>query len=107
MTLFRFKVMNIAMPRLNIDTNYLISEYTSGRSVLSLSKELKVSRMAINNRLQTQGIQPRGLTEAQRLKSLQTPPELRQQWAQAAHATIRGQPKSFEAKVNNAIVKQR
>ncbi len=106
MTLFCFKVVNIAMVRLNLDIDYIVKEYGAGRSVLDLATELNVSRNVIDTRLMMAGVTKRTASEQMFIRASKMTPEQRSANAKAAHDAVRGTPKSFVAKVKNAIAKQ-
>jgi hypothetical protein len=91
---------------LALDVDYIVKEYRAGRSVLDLASELGVSRNVIDKRLDQAGIERRGRSAASVTRLAKLSPADRLALASAAHAAVRGVPKSFAAKVRNAIAKQ-
>jgi hypothetical protein len=88
----------VDMRRYNIplDVDDLVRRYTGGESEKALAEALGVSRTAIRNRLLKAGLQPRGSSESAYLRMSKTTPEQRSRNAEAAHAAVRGRPKTPE-----------
>jgi very-short-patch-repair endonuclease len=92
--------------RIEINLDDLRSAYDSGESVKGIADRLGVSRPVIIRRLNEIGIQPRTSSEAMYIRMANTSPEGRLRLAQAAHAAVRGKPKTFEQKCKNAASRE-
>lgn len=68
----------------------LLRRYQAGESENKLAKEAGVNRWTFRRRLEEAGIEPRGKSEAERLKWAQMSPEQRRHQVSAAHEAARG-----------------
>jgi hypothetical protein len=104
----RLEVVNRYMAyRRDLDVDYIVSEYLSGKSVKALAGELHVARHAIALRLKNSGITPRNRSESMYNRMAQTPPEERQRLAEAAHEAKRGYTNSPETRHKMALCKNK
>lgn len=94
------------MKRITLDVDYIVNEYSAGRSVLDLASQLGVSRNVIDRRLKSRGITPRGGSEASFIRMSKLSAEERSALAANAHAAIKGTKRSFETLVKCALAKQ-
>jgi hypothetical protein len=93
--------------RRNLDIDYIISEYNSGRSVKSIADELGVARHVIGLRLKKNGITPRNRSEAMYNRMAHTSKDERQRLVAAAHEAKRGMPNSSEMLHKRALAHKR
>lgn len=78
------------------DLDNLLKRYRSGESEQQLAQSYGVGRSVIRRILTENGVQPRGIGEAQLLRMQRLSPEERQALAAAAHAAVRGTKQSVE-----------
>jgi hypothetical protein len=78
------------------DLDNLLKRYRSGESEQQLAQSYGVGRSIIRRILTENGVQPRGIGEAQLLRMQRLSPEERQALAAAAHAAVRGTKQSVE-----------
>ena len=95
------------MRKLDINADYLISEYNAGKSVKAIAEQLGISRSVIVRLLNSAGIQQRNRSEAMYLRMSQTSPEERKRLALAANIAKRGLPNSTEMLQKRALAKSR
>lgn len=72
----------------------IIARYLAGDSELALARAYGVERIAIRRRILNAGIQPRGVSEANRIRMQRLSPNDRSALAAAAHAAVRGKPRT-------------
>jgi hypothetical protein len=106
MALFRLKVVDMARKIESIDVDYVVNQYSAGRSILDISGEFSVSRNVIERRLIQAGVQLRGQSEASIVRMSKLTKDQRLALAANAHNSIRGTKRSFETLVKCAIAKQ-
>lgn len=94
-------------PRTNVDIDYIISEYNSGKSVKAIADSLNVSRNVILQRLHSAGIKQRNRSESMYLRMSQMSFEERKQLASAANIAKRGKPNTSEMLHKRALAKKR
>lgn len=86
-----------------IDVDDLVRQYLSGESVNQLAVQFGVGRPTIIRRLQSRDIQPRGSSEAERLKWQRIiDPQARKAQVSGAHEARRGQVDAPEVKARRA-----
>lgn len=103
----RLEVVDKAMKRFSIDVPNLVRAYEGGETVLNLSRRLGVSRPVIVRRLHEAGIPIRGPKEAQTLRMARLSPDERQRITAAAHDAVRGKRQTLEARINQAIGREK
>jgi very-short-patch-repair endonuclease len=91
----------------HLDLDDLLARYERGQSVLSMSKDLGVSRMAITKRIAGLGLKVRNGTEANLIRMAKLSKEERLALAEAAHAAVRGKSHSFAQLCNRAASRER
>ena len=93
------------MRRYNIplDIDDLVRRYNAGESEKALAESLGVSRVVIRRRLVQAGIEPRGRSAAMYQRMADTPPAERAALTEAAHAAVRGVPKTPEFLIAKAL----
>ena len=92
-------------PRLSVDTDNIINEYISGKSVKQLAADIGHSRQVIYRVLRNAGIPARNRSESMYVRMAQTPPDERQRLAAAAHEAKRGYVNSAETKHKMTLTK--
>ncbi len=90
---------------LNIDN--LVGRYLAGESEQAIANSIGCGRGTIRRRLLKAGIIPRGPSEAQLIRHLNTTPEMRRKMTEAAHDAVRGKKRSESEMIKRAIVKQK
>lgn len=94
-------------PRTPINTDYIVSEYNSNKSVNALAKELNVSRNVILQRLHAKGIKQRNRSEAMLLRMSEMSCEERKHLVSAANNAKRGKPNTPEMLHKRALAGKR
>lgn len=92
---------------IDINTNDLIREYNSGKSVKRLAKEFHISRWTIIDRLNKAGIKQRNRSEAMYLRMSQTTNEERKRLTSSANQAKRGKPNTPQMLHKRAIAQKR
>lgn len=94
-------------PRVSVDTDYIISEYLSGKSVKALAADIGHSRQVVYRVLRNAGIATRNRSESMYVRMSQTSPEERQRLAAAAHEAKRGYVNSPETRHKMALARNK
>ena len=97
----------MGMPFVNINTDDLIREYKSGKSVKQLAEEFNTFRDTVTKRLNKAGIKQRNRSEAMYLRMSQTSKEERKRLASFANKAKRGKPNTPEMLHKRAIAQKR
>lgn len=86
----------VYMPRhpLPPDVDDLIRDYLAGQSEKALAYQRGVSRSVVRRWLKARGVQPRGRSDAEKVKWSAMGPEARRQQVAAAHDAVRGSKRS-------------
>jgi len=84
----------MAAVRVTLDVDHLVRLYESGYSVNKLAHELGVSRSVVCLRLQSRALEPRGQSEAERLKWASMSADARERQVARAHDATRGKARS-------------
>lgn len=92
------------MRRYNIplDVDDLVQRYARGESEKALAETFGVSRDVIRRRLVKAGVEPRNRSDAMFVRMAHASPEERSRLADAAHAAVRGKPRSTEFLISRA-----
>ena len=94
-------------PRVSVDTDYIISEYISGKSVKALAADIGHSRQVVYRVLRNAGITPRNRSESMYVRMANTTKEERQRLVSAAHEAKRGYVNSPETRHKMALAKNK
>lgn len=94
-------------PRVSVDTDYIISEYLSGKSIKALAADIGHSRQVVYRVLRNAGITPRNRSESMYVRMSQTSPEERQRLSAAAHEAKRGYVNSPETRHKMALARNK
>jgi hypothetical protein len=94
-------------PRVFVDSDNLINEYLSGKSIKQLATDIGHSRQVVYRILRNAGITPRNRSEAMYVRMAQTSPEERQRLSEAAHEAKRGYVNSPETRHKMALAKNK
>ena len=97
----------MAIRRANFDTNHMIEEYLSGKSIKQLAFEHSFSRQVVYRVLRQNNIHIRGLSESMYVRMAQTPPEERKRLALAANEAKRGLANTPEMLHKRALAHKR
>jgi Helix-turn-helix domain len=92
----RIEVVDVTRKASHIDANDLVQRYVAGESEKALAEAFGVSRQPIRRLLIESGVPIRGRSEAMYARMANTSPEDRAKLSDAAHAAVRGVPKSAE-----------
>jgi hypothetical protein len=92
---------------IDINTDDLIREYNSGKSVKRLAKDFHISRCTIIDRLNKAGIKQRNRSEAMYLRMSQTTNEERKRLTSSANQAKRGKPNTPQMLHKRAIAQKR
>lgn len=94
-------------PRFDINTNNVINEYLSGKSVKQLASDFGCSRQVIYRVLRNANIIPRNRSESMFLRMAQTSKEERQRLTSAAHQAKKGYINSPETRHKMALARNK
>ena len=97
----------MAIRRANFDTNHMIEEYLSGKSIKQLALEHGFSRQVVYRVLRQNNIHIRGRSESMYVRMAQTPPEERKRLALAANEAKRGLANTPEMLHKRALAHKR
>lgn len=93
--------------RNDIDVDYLIREYLTGKSEYALANELHVARLVIRRILNESHIPIRDRSEAGKVRASRMTAEDRERQAAAAHVAAKGRVKTFEEQCMAARTRER
>lgn len=93
---FCLKVIDMAPKANPVDVDYIIREYSAGKSCLQLAREFDVSRGLIKVRLERAGVPVRNHSQAASIQWSNKTPEARKAQTKAANDAARGSKRSFE-----------
>ena len=102
-SLSRVEVVDMTAKWVPPDADDLVRRYVAGESEKALAESFGVSRSAIRTALLGAGVQPRNRSEGMFARMAQTSPEERARLASAAHAAVRGKPKTDEFLIQRAL----
>lgn len=85
----------------------IVQLHYDGISVLQISKQCDIARPTVVTIIKREGITIRNGSEANIIRMRKLSPEQKSKLTEKAHEAIRGTKKTFEAKVKNAITKQK
>gem|GEM_PF-1793439 len=92
--------------RLILPDEKICSRYLAGESELALAHAYATSRNVIRTRLLEAGIQPRGGSEANKIRMAKLSKQERQTLAAAAHEAVRGKRQSLEVRCKMAATRE-
>lgn len=90
-------------PLENLDTDYIIEQYTANVSEQAIAKAIGVSRSVIRRIITKAGITPRNSSQSAFIRMANTSPAERKALASAAHDARRGQTDSLEVRMKRAM----
>lgn len=93
--------------RLDVPTEEIATLYRNGMPEYMIAKRFGVSRMVITRRLKEAGVEKRPIGDVVRATVAARTPEENQRYTEAAHAAVRGIPKTHDVKCRMALGKQR
>jgi hypothetical protein len=97
----------VVRPVLRIDMAPIIEAYGAGESLLSISNRTGISRVALEPRLKKAGVNIRSGTEASFLRMSRLSRSERLRLTDAAHAAVRGRPRTEEEMLYRASLQSR
>jgi hypothetical protein len=98
---------NKAPRKLSLNSEEIVSRYSSGESELAIAKSLSVPRSSVRRVILESGITPRGGSEANTIRMERIGPEGRMALVENAHKSIRGRGKSESFSVRGAKGRER